>query len=128
MVEFALVFPIFILLVMGIVDFGRAVWIHNAMANMSAEGARYGIIRSHTDTQIYNQTIALAPTNEFQASCNASVPDRVCITPSGTRTPDQPITVEVHYRFIPITPLIANVIGGNGYIDMTSVSKMTVEY
>ncbi|HVC35001.1 MAG TPA: TadE family protein, partial [Chloroflexota bacterium] len=43
LVEMALVFPVFILLVMGILDLGRAVWQANTMAEAARQGARYAI-------------------------------------------------------------------------------------
>ena len=41
-VEFALIFPLFILLVLGLVDFGRIFIAYLAMANGAREAARYG--------------------------------------------------------------------------------------
>jgi Flp pilus assembly protein TadG len=42
--EFALAFPIFILLVLGLFDVGRAVFVYNAMTNAAREGARLAIV------------------------------------------------------------------------------------
>ncbi len=42
MVEFALVFPILLLITYGIIEFGRMVWIYAAVTNAAREGARYG--------------------------------------------------------------------------------------
>lgn len=44
MVEFALVFPIFILLLVGIFDLGRVVWVNNTLATAAREAARYAIV------------------------------------------------------------------------------------
>ena len=41
-VEFAIVVPIFLLLVFGIVDFGHAWYMKQIVSNASREGARYG--------------------------------------------------------------------------------------
>jgi hypothetical protein len=43
-VEFALIVPVLIMLLLGIMEFGRAVYTSNALANAAREGARYGII------------------------------------------------------------------------------------
>jgi Flp pilus assembly protein TadG len=40
-VEFAIVIPIFLLLVFGVVDFGHAWYMDHVMSNASREGARY---------------------------------------------------------------------------------------
>jgi len=41
-VEFAILMPLFLLLVFGIVDFGHAFYIRHLITNASREGARYG--------------------------------------------------------------------------------------
>jgi Flp pilus assembly protein TadG len=42
MVEFALVFPVVLLITYGIIELGRAVFIYSAVSNAAREGARYG--------------------------------------------------------------------------------------
>lgn len=42
MVEFALIFPILLLLVLGIFEFGRLIFIYSATATASREAVRYG--------------------------------------------------------------------------------------
>jgi Flp pilus assembly protein TadG len=42
--EFALVFPIAILLILAVFDVGRAVFIYNGLANAAREGARLAIV------------------------------------------------------------------------------------
>jgi hypothetical protein len=44
LVEFALVLPLFLLLVLGVVDFGRGIFIYAGMSNGAREGARYAIV------------------------------------------------------------------------------------
>ena len=44
LVEFALVLPIFLLLVTGIFDVARAVWQENSLAFAAREGTRYAIV------------------------------------------------------------------------------------
>ena len=42
MVEFALVFPLVLLITYGIIELGRAVFIYSAVSSAAREGARYG--------------------------------------------------------------------------------------
>ena len=44
MVEFALVFPIFILLMVGFFDLGRVIWVNDTLATASREAARFAIV------------------------------------------------------------------------------------
>lgn len=54
--ECALVLPIFILCVFGIVEIGRAIMVHQIITNSAREGARRAVIPGATDNQVY-QTI-----------------------------------------------------------------------
>ncbi len=44
MVEFALIAPIFLSLLMGIADLGRVVWAYNSLSSAAREGARFAIV------------------------------------------------------------------------------------
>jgi len=44
LVEFTLIIPIFLSLLMGIFDFGRVVWASNSLASAAREGARFAIV------------------------------------------------------------------------------------
>jgi Flp pilus assembly protein TadG len=44
LVEIALVLPVFLLIVLGTIDFGRAIYIYSVMSNGAREGARYAIV------------------------------------------------------------------------------------
>lgn len=44
LVEFALVIPIFLLIVTGLIDVARAVWQENTLAYAAREGTRYAIV------------------------------------------------------------------------------------
>jgi Flp pilus assembly protein TadG len=50
LVEFALVAPILLLLVLGIVDFGRAFYTYHVMVDAAREGARVGVIAKPSTT------------------------------------------------------------------------------
>ncbi len=49
MVEFALVLPILLLLVIAIIDFGRALFIYSQVSNSAREAVRYGAAADATD-------------------------------------------------------------------------------
>jgi Flp pilus assembly protein TadG len=49
LVEFALVFPLFALLLFGVIDVGRLVYVNNAISEGAREGARYGSVAGYVD-------------------------------------------------------------------------------
>lgn len=50
MAEFALVLPLFVLLLVGIVDGGRVVFSHNQLAEAAREGTRWGSVQGRSST------------------------------------------------------------------------------
>ncbi len=118
-IEFALVLPLLVLLMVGIFDLGYAVFTNNMLENAAREGARVGVIESRTDADICNRVKAAAPT------LNLSDCRQIKIDPPGTRTFNNPITVTVPYTYQPITPFLAQITGGG--IHMSATSVMIVE-
>jgi ABC-type dipeptide/oligopeptide/nickel transport system permease subunit len=52
MVEFALVFPVFVLLLVGIFDFGRVIWVNDTLSTASREAARYAIVHGSSPSTL----------------------------------------------------------------------------
>jgi len=53
MVEFSLVFPFILLITLGLIEFGRMVFIYAAVTGASREGARYGAAAGNFNTRYY---------------------------------------------------------------------------
>ena len=50
LVEFSLVLPVFLVMLMGVVDVGRAIWAQNSLASAAREGARFAIVHGGSAT------------------------------------------------------------------------------
>lgn len=50
LVEFSLVIPIFLVMLMGVVDVGRAIWAQNSLASAVREAARFAIVHGGSAT------------------------------------------------------------------------------
>ncbi len=69
MVEFALVFLVFLLMVAGTLEIGRAVWAYNTLAHAARQGARFAMIRGSQNpatadqvrTVVRNAAVGLDP-------------------------------------------------------------------
>ncbi len=117
--EFAIVVPIFLIVVFGVVDFslGLRAWL--TITNASREGARV-LVLGQTCTQVTNQTKTVA------ASLNPPV--TVTITPSTcTGATGDAMSVTVTYKYTSVTPLghFAQLL--TGPITMSSTSTMRHE-
>jgi Flp pilus assembly protein TadG len=52
MTEFAIMLPIFILAIIGIIEFGRAVMVQQILVNAAREGARRAIVQGATTDEV----------------------------------------------------------------------------
>jgi Flp pilus assembly protein TadG len=127
-VEFAIVFPILLVLIFGIIEFSIMLYNKAMITNASREGARSGIvfasprvpntdITSVIDTYCSNSLITFGTQN---------IPV-VTISRSGTGAEAGDIlTVDVsyHYDFLVLPNLIENLISG---MDLTATTVMRME-
>lgn len=103
MVEFAIILPILLLLIMGIIEFSLMLNSYLTIQNASREGARYGITGA-SDSDITNLVIS-------DCSGLQSTDITVNPTPSGTRNSGDTLVVNVSYNYHMITPIISNIFG-----------------
>lgn len=102
-VEFALVLPVLLLLVMGIFEFGRIFFSYLVISEMAREGARYGVV-GHTNTEIESHIESLN---------TALDPARLVITvtpPDANRGRGGGLTVAVDYSVDLVAPLVGAVL------------------
>ena len=118
LVEFTIVLPILMLLIMGIFQFGMMLNAYITIGNAAREGARAGIIGS-SDAEIQNLIISTSPSLEPK---NLSV----SITPSGTnRISGGTLTVNVTYNYKLTVPIISSLF--NNVIVLNGQTSMRVE-
>ena len=107
-VEFALLLPILLLLVFGIVDFGRALHAQITLTQAAREGARAAALKqSNVESRTQTAAPGLSDVTVTVTACPA------------TPTPGTDAKVEAKYTFTFATPIggIASLLGGGGYGD-----------
>ena len=123
--EFALVLPLFLVIVLATVDFGWALRAYITLTNSAREGARVGVIATNVDATIRSTTIS---------SSGGLMPDvdtsenYITISPTPSRTSGGSVTVGVHYTYHYITPFgsLLNLLTGSALAISTSTT-MRVE-
>jgi hypothetical protein len=124
MVEFALVVPVFLILVFGIIDFGLGLRAWISITNAAREGARVGAVRgscSEIEAQVMNTSgglVTSASQIDIDPDCDGLAGDDIAVT--------------VSYEYELITPLggMLSILGGVGLpasFDIESTSHMRVE-
>jgi Flp pilus assembly protein TadG len=130
-VEFALVGVIFFMLVMGLIEVGRAVWHYNALSHAVREGARYAMVHGSEDTDPSGpgSSYYSAPDQDSQVTQTvedfASGLDVSNLTVSsewlsGSNIPGTKVQVTGEYEFEPI-------FGFAGMVSFTMTSSTTME-
>jgi Flp pilus assembly protein TadG len=119
-VEYALVLPILLLLVFGIIDFGVTVFVYNSIANAAREGARTGVVIpfDENDDTAAEQTVSNAVVNRT-GWLNLDADEDITVTRTVTRT-----QVEVVYEHRLLTGPIIQVVAGGPEIQLRSVATM----
>jgi hypothetical protein len=133
LVEFALVIPIFLFLLIALFDLGRAVFSYNTLTNAAREGARMAIVNQDKATIIERakaQT-AIVELNDpsvsvgFWQMADDGTPDYS--DPCDLVAVGCLAVVSFEATYEPITPIISNLIFGSG-VDFTAQSILSVEY
>ena len=112
LVEFALVLPIFLLVVTGIFDVARAVWQENTLAYASREGTRYAIVHGAGGSPVVGPcSSCLNPVSNNLSNVVSAVTtnaigvyniDVTVDYPDGSNQRTQRVTVDVTAPFIPL--------------------------
>lgn len=133
LVEFALIVPVFLFLVVVAVDFGRLFFSYVQVNNGAREGAAYGA-SSPTDTIGINASVQTEVNVQAQRgegamtvtqACADSVGTSIaCTAATGGAGPGNTITVSVSRRFSFLTPLIDGFFGNN--LQMSASATATV--
>lgn len=105
LVEFALVMPILILILFGILEFGRIFFSYIVITNAAREGARAGAV-GKPDTEVITTVFDAAPLPQKDTKLQVTKVDPV----QSFRKPGLPFTVEVSYNVDLITPLFAEIL------------------
>ncbi len=133
LVEFAIVLPILLLLVLGIVDFGLGFKSYVVLTNATREGARYAVVGNPAGSW-----------SNCSGAASGTIIGRVCDTAEGLdlesvsvtyptgQNPGASVVVAAQYRYNLITPLsgIMTLFSGGsfpGYFDLSSSSDMRLE-
>lgn len=132
MVEFALILPVFVLVLVGILDFGRGVYAYNTLNNAAREGSRLAIVdQTEADIQAFAAQqagwVGVSPADvivDFRApgtpnavgSCDANVGTNAVVGCLAV--------VRVEWGYQAATPIINGIVGT---IPMAGESRFRVE-
>jgi Flp pilus assembly protein TadG len=117
-VEFAIVAPVFFLLVMGMIEYGRMVMVQQVITNASREGARRAVLDGATTAEV--QTVV----NDYLASGSISgATITVAPNPPTNAEFGDPVTVSVSIPFNQVSWLPSPMYLGGKTLTATTVMR-----
>jgi Flp pilus assembly protein TadG len=129
-VEFALILPVFLVILAGSVEFGRAFWSYGLLLQAAQEGARQGAVlgSATNDTTITTTTQQTAAKGGLVISTSNVVISATCSYTSSTsiaaanRTRGNVLTVQTRYPFTPLIPFLPMTL-----LNLVTSSSMEIE-
>jgi Flp pilus assembly protein TadG len=135
LVEFALMLPIFLLVITGLLDVARAVWEENTLAYAAREGTRYAIVHgSAGNPKVGPVTTAVNPTAFNTGNIVTVVRQNSIGVPNVTVTIDYPdldnqrnhrVTVDATAPFVPLPSQY--LLGGAFQITLRGGSQLYIQ-
>jgi Flp pilus assembly protein TadG len=125
----AVVAPVFFLVILGIVEFGRGMMASSILTQASREGARMGIVQGNTNTDVENYVRALVANTLQCATADVGVTVTVDEAPGNPSAGNQVqnaqkedlVTVEVQVPFDKISYISGQFLAGKQLIADSSM-------
>ncbi len=117
LMEFAIGATVFLTVMFSIIEFGRALWTHNALADAARRGARYAVNHPATDTAAVKNVIVYGdPAGGGNPLVNNLSTDNVAVQYTNFGLDQGSVSVQiVNYKFQFVVPLIGTTINMPDY-------------
>jgi len=108
LVEFAIALTVFLTAMFAVMEFGRAIWVHNALTDAARRGARYAVLNSSTDVDsVKNVVVYGDPAGGSQAVVPNLTTANVNVSYSSIAVNKGTATVSITgYQFQFVVPII----------------------
>jgi Flp pilus assembly protein TadG len=128
MVEFALVFPIFIAMTLGVIEMGWLMYHNHTLSNATREGARYAMVNGARSDNTANATSVQQVVRDNSGWLSGQINvDFVEWNPTATADAYETgstVTVRTSYNYQPIVGMVI----GTSPIGLSSESTVIVQY
>lgn len=112
LVEFAIGATVFLTVMFAVLEFGRALWVHNALSDAARRGARYAVLNSTADVnEVKNVVVYGDPAGGTKPLVNNLGTSNVEVTYSNFGLNDGTATVTItDYQFQFVIPIVSTTI------------------
>jgi Flp pilus assembly protein TadG len=117
LVEFAIGATVFLTVIFAVLEFGRALWIHNALADAARRGARYATLHSAGDIdKVKNVVVFGDPAGSGQPMVNNLTTANVVVNYNSFGLNKGTVSVSItNYQFQFVIPLVGTTINMPSY-------------
>lgn len=122
-VEFAIVLPLVLIVLLGLLDLGRVYYTLVALEDMASEGATYAAI--HPDAGHEDEVCARAAYGSIGTGMVTVSPTAVRVEYPSEIAPGASITVTVPYSFTFVTPFVGGMVE-NGMIELRGTATSSI--
>lgn len=117
-VEFAIVAPVFFLLVFGMIEYGRMVMVQQVLTNASREGARQAVLDGSTTALVTTVVTGYLSSSSITGATVTVTPD-----PPGNAAFGEPVTVTVSVAFSQVSWIPSPMFLGGTTMSATTVMR-----
>lgn len=111
LLEFSIAATVFLTVLFATVEFGRALWVHNALTDAARRGARYAVLHKATDIDDVKKVVVYGDLTETTPILEDFSTANVDVTYDSYKLDGGTVTVSVHdYQFKMILPLVVSTI------------------
>jgi Flp pilus assembly protein TadG len=109
LVEFAIGATLFLTVMFAVIEFGRALWVHNALADAARRGARYAIVHTAADSAAVKNVVVYGdPAGGTTPLVSNLSTANVNVTYSGFGLSGGTTTVSIsNYQFQFVVPIVS---------------------
>jgi Flp pilus assembly protein TadG len=109
LLEFAIAATVFLTVLFAVVEFGRALWVHNALSDAARRGARYAVLHKATDIDDVKKIVVYGDLTETTPMLENLSTGNVTVTYNAFNLDGGTVSVSVHdYDFQLILPLLVS--------------------
>jgi Flp pilus assembly protein TadG len=109
LVEFSIAATVFLVAMFAVLEFGRALWVHNALTDAARRGARYAVLHDNsaaTDDKIKNVVVYGDPAGGTNPVVNNLATTNVTVSHSGYGLDTGTVSVSItDYQFQFVLPI-----------------------
>lgn len=109
LLEFAIAATVFLTVLFAVVEFGRALWVHNALSDAARRGARYAVLHKATDIEDVKKIVVYGDLTETTPLLDNFSTGNVDVIYDNFKLDGGTVRVSVHdYDFQLILPLLVS--------------------